>query len=90
MLRQVDPSRDTQAWAWWIRGLGGLINIGQQIEQAFGKPDGLDTEVQRLQVLAGSRFTVNQDADNLAITDHKLQRMSWDGGLTWKDGVLGS
>lgn len=88
----VESTRAEQAHNWWIKGLGGLINIGEQVAESFGAPRGsaLPSEIARLQKLAGVRFTVSDELDRLVITDHKLQRMSWDGGQTWTEGTLGS
>ncbi len=87
-----EPGRAEQAHNWWIKGLGGLVNIAQQISDTFGPPNPkvLGPEIERLVKLGGQRYTVSEEGPRFVITDHKLSRMSWDGGATWRDGVLGS
>jgi hypothetical protein len=81
-LAEEVERRAEQAHMWWLKGLVGLLNIGEQIMQYFPLPrnDMLQDSLNRLQKFSGARYSINNE---MLITDHQTGCISRNGGQTW-------
>ena len=82
-LAEEVERRAEQAHNWWLKGLVGLLNIGEQVSQHFPIPrknEMLREALKQLRKLAGCRYSIN---DEMLITDHQTGCISRNGGKTW-------